>query len=307
MSESKDLRLPALRRFAAAITILNVVGHTFLGFEQSLAYPVVGVATAYATELLLEIVESWRLGRRPRFLGHGLGGFVDFMLSAHISGLAVSMLLYANQRLAPIAFGAAMAIGSKYIFRVKVGEGSRHFLNPSNFGITATLLAFHWVSIAQPYMFTENLGETGRWVFPVLVICLGSFLNTKFTHKMPLILTWLSGFALQATFRHFVFGHVWAAALNPMTGIAFLLFTFYMVSDPATTPTSRRGQMAFGAAVAATYSALVLSHIVFDLFFALTLVCFGRGALLFVEGWLAQRARVRQPVAVGAAVGQPGV
>jgi len=72
-----------------------------------------------------------------------------------------------------------------------------------------------------------------------------------------------------------------------MTGIAFLLFTFYMVSDPATTPTSRRGQMAFGFAVAATYSALVLSHIVFDLFFALTIVCFGRGALLWVEGWLA--------------------
>ena len=31
----KDLRLAALRRFAIAITILNVLGHTVLGFEQA--------------------------------------------------------------------------------------------------------------------------------------------------------------------------------------------------------------------------------------------------------------------------------
>src|SRR3954465_6096896 len=113
----KDMRLAALRRFATAITILNVLGHTVLGFEQSLAQPVVALLAAYLTETRLEALESRRLGRRPRFLGPGTT-FIDFMLSAHITGLAVAMLLYANDRLLPIAFAAAVAIGSKHLFRV---------------------------------------------------------------------------------------------------------------------------------------------------------------------------------------------
>ena len=32
-SASPDLRLAALRRFAIAITLLNLLGHTFFGFE----------------------------------------------------------------------------------------------------------------------------------------------------------------------------------------------------------------------------------------------------------------------------------
>ena len=83
----KDMRLAALRRFAAAITLLNVAGHTVLGFEQSWATPIIGVLSAYATEVLLELLESWRTGRRPRFLGKGTVP-IDFLLSAHISGLA---------------------------------------------------------------------------------------------------------------------------------------------------------------------------------------------------------------------------
>src|SRR5436305_12840114 len=110
MAEQKDMRLAALRRFATAITVLNVLGHTVLGFEQSLATPVTAVLVAYATEILLELVASWRLGRRPRFLG-GFGKLVDLLLSPHITGLALSILLYANDRPPPVAFPAAAALG----------------------------------------------------------------------------------------------------------------------------------------------------------------------------------------------------
>ncbi|HEY0558088.1 MAG TPA: enediyne biosynthesis protein UnbU, partial [Thermoanaerobaculia bacterium] len=48
----KDMRLAALRRFATAITILNLVGHTVLGFEMSYATPLVALLAAYSTELL---------------------------------------------------------------------------------------------------------------------------------------------------------------------------------------------------------------------------------------------------------------
>jgi hypothetical protein len=289
MAPGKDMRLGALRRFATAITILNILGHTVLGFEQSLATPVVALLTAYSAEILLEAIESWRLGRRPRFLAGGTAP-LDFLLSAHITGLAVGMLLYANERLLPVAFAAATAIGSKYLFRVGVNGSRRHFFNPSNLGITATLLAFPWVGIAQPYMFTENLSGAADWVLPAIIVCSGSFLNTKFTRRVPLILAWLGGFVVQAAIRHFAFGNLFLPSLNPMTGVAFLLFTFYMVTDPATTPTTRRGQVAFGLSMALAYGTLMSFHVVFGLFFGLTAVCAGRGAILYLRALAAQRA-----------------
>jgi hypothetical protein len=142
-------RLPALRRFALAITILTVLGHFVLGFEQSWAQPLVAVFTAYSVELILEGASAWTQQRRPHFAG-GPGELVNFLLPAHITGLAVAMLLYANERLAPIAFAAAVAISSKVLIRVPTGHGVRHCLNPSNTGIAVTLLLFPWVGIAPP-------------------------------------------------------------------------------------------------------------------------------------------------------------
>jgi Na+-translocating ferredoxin:NAD+ oxidoreductase RnfD subunit len=297
MAEQKDTRLGALRRFATAITLLNIFGHTVLGFEQALATPVVALLAAYSTEILLEVLESRRLGRRPRFLAGGTAP-IDFLLSAHISGLAVAMLLYANDRLLPVAFAAVTAIASKHLFRVGTNGSRRHFFNPSNLGITATLLAFPWVGIAQPYMFTENLSGGWDWFLPCLIICTGSFLNTMFTKRIPLILSWLGAFVLQAVVRHFLFGNLLLPSLNPMTGVAFLLFTFYMVTDPATTPSSTRGQIAFGAAVALAYGTLMAFHVVFGLFFGLTAVCVGRGVLMHLRSLAAQRAEARSRIEV---------
>ncbi len=206
---------------------------------------------------------------------------LDFLLPAHITGLAVAMLLYANDRLWPIAFASAAAIGSKAIFRVGAGSRTRHFFNPSNFGISVTLLAFPWVGIAPPYHFTENLVGVGSWILPGVLVISGTFLNARFTHKLPLIGTWLGGFAAQALLRSWLFGTPVVAAWLPMTGVAFLLYTFYMVTDPATSPSSARGQVVFGAAVACVYGILMLAHVVFGLFFALTIVCALRGVVLY--------------------------
>lgn len=289
--EPKD-RLGGLRRFAVAITVLNILGHTFFGFEQSLAQPLVALAVGYSTEILLELVQAWSQQRRPCFMG-GFRKFIDFLLPAHISGLAVAMLLYANDRLWPIAFATAVAIGSKAIFRAPVGKGVRHFYNPSNFGITITLLLFTWVGIAPPYHFTENLDRIGDWVLPGIIIVSGSFLNWRFTHKLPLIASWLGGFVVQAIIRSWLLDTPLVAALLPMTGIAFILYTFYMVTDPATTPQGKLSQALFGAGVAATYGLLMVSHIVFGLFFALTIVCTVRGLGLYARAWLVHRSRSR--------------
>jgi hypothetical protein len=210
------------------------------------------------------------------------------------------MLLYANERLLPIMFATAVAVASKTLFRAPTPRGSQHFLNPSNFGITITLLLFPWVGIAPPYHFTENLSGAGDWILPGLIIVSGSFVNLRLTRKIPLILGWLSGFFIQALIRSLFFapgGHPpLAAAWLPMTGLAFILFTFYMITDPATTPFAPRDQVLFGLAVAATYGLLMTSHVVFGLFFALTAVCIVRGLGMYVRV-LATRPLQVQPTA----------
>lgn len=298
----KSTRLAGLRRFAVAITVLNILGHTVLGFEQSVAQPVVALLTAYSVEILLEVINAWSKRREPQFAG-GLVKFIDFLLPAHITALAVAMLLYANDRLWPIAFATAAAIGSKVIFRAPVGKGTRHFYNPSNFGISLTLLLFGWVGIAPPYHFTENLDKYGDWLLPAIIIVSGSFLNARFTHRLPLIAAWLGGFFAQAVIRSLVFGTPVVAALLPMTGMAFILYTFYMVTDPATTPQSKRGQIIFGLGTAVVYGLLLVMHVVFGLFFALTIVCTLRGLGLYAQAWAHSRARskvvsVQSPVVV---------
>jgi Na+-translocating ferredoxin:NAD+ oxidoreductase RnfD subunit len=293
-------RLGGLRRFAVAITILNILGHTFFGFEQSLAQPVVALASAYSVELLLELIDA-RCNRRPlRFLGGGARKFVEFLLSAHITGLACAMLLYANERLGPVVFASVVAICSKAVLRVPAGGSTRHFFNPSNFGITITLLVFSWVSVAPPYQFTENMTGAGDWILPVVIVCTGTFLNARFTHRLPLIAAWLCGFVAQAALRSLFLNTSFEAALVPMTGVAFILYTFYMVTDPATTPGGRRDQITFGLSVAAVYGLLMAIHVVFGLFFALTIVCACRGLCAYAMRWVRGRAHEEIDAVTGA-------
>jgi hypothetical protein len=272
--------LAALRRFAVSITVLTVLGHAYLGFEQSYVQPLVALATGYSMQLLLELVYAWCNHRRPRFAG-GLVPLVNFLLSAHISSLAVAMLLYYNDQLWPVAFASAVAIGSKTIFRAPVGAGSRHFFNPSNFGICMTLLLFPAIGLTMPWQFTTALGPVGAWLVPAILFCLGTFLNARYTKRIPLIAAFLGGFFLQILVRTLLFGTPPLAMLAPVTGVAAIIYTFFMLSDPATTPERPLRQVLFGLAVPAVYLVLVAQHIVYGLFLALAIVCATRGVWLY--------------------------
>ena len=273
--------LAALRRFAVGISVITILGHAWFGFEQSFAQPLVALATAYSMQLLLETLDAWCNGRQPRFAG-GILKLVDFLLSAHITALAVAMLLYYSDRLWVIAFATAVAIGSKTIFRAPVGQGSRHFFNPSNLGISVTLLLFPWVGLMMPWQFTAAFGAFGDWALPVIIICLGCFINGVYNKRLPLIAGFVAGFILQMVVRILAFQTPFLALLAPVTGPAAMIYVFFMLPDPATTPQRPWAQVAFGLAVAFVYLLLVVLHIVFGLFFALTIVCAARGLWFYV-------------------------
>ena len=286
-----DLRLPALRRFAIAITIVNVLGHLWFGLEQSWAQMFTALFTAYGMEIVLELVDAWALKRPTRF-GPRLQDCVDFLLPAHITGLAIALLLYSGDRLLPFMFAAAFGVSSKAIFTAPVGRSRRHFLNPSNAGLAVSFLLFaDSVQVAPPYSFTENFTDIGDWVLPGIIFCTGTFLNAKFTKRMPLVAGWLGSWAVLAVARSLIFGAPFTNQITAMTGTAFVLFTFYMVTDPGTTPSLPKRQVIFGACVALGHYVCVAMHVSFGIFFSLFTVCLIRGVALNIVALRAQSVK----------------
>jgi hypothetical protein len=275
----------ALRRFAIAITVLTIVGHAFLGFEQSYAQPLVALITGYSLQLFLEWIYAKGNGTRPKFYG-GFSNLVDFLLPTHIACLAIAMLIYFNDRLTIVVFSVAVAIASKSILRVPTRDGSRHFFNPSNLGLSATFLLYPSVGIAMPWQWTTEMSGTGDWLLPIFIFVTGSILHIRYAKRIWVVISFLVGFLVQAILRSFITDVSLLAALAPATGVPAAIFTFYMAPDPATSPAGTRNQLIFGASIAFVYMVLVMLHIVYALFFALSIVCFARGMLMLWGWWL---------------------
>jgi enediyne biosynthesis protein E5 len=285
-NKNPKLRLFALWYFMILLTVWNILGHTVLGFEQSHAAPFVGLGTAIVIQLLLEWIDARSKNREVRFAG-GAGNFLNALPAAMIPGFACSMLLYPNERLWPIVFAAALSIGSKVLVRAPVGSGrTQHIFNPSNFGIAMTLVLFPQVGFAPPYHFTANVTGVWDWILPGFILLTGVVVHGLFTGRLPLVAAWLIGFLLQGQIRAHLFEFPAIVPIMPMTSAAFIVFTLYMVPDPATTPLNPWRQVAFGFSVAMVYGLIQMMHLVFGLFFALITVCAIRGiALYFHHGF----------------------
>ena len=291
----KDPRYRALRNFAIAMTVFNVLGYTILGFEQPWLWPILALLTGYSAEVLMELIQSWFDRRRPRFLEGDLRQKMAFFFPAHITSLAVNLLLYANDRFWPVAFGVIVGITGKTLLQAPIAGRMRHYMNPSNLGITATLVFFgSWVSIAPPYMFTEHVPDVFKLAIPIIIITAGTMINARLTQRGMLIVGFLGAFALQALVRWWWFDVALYNGLAVMTGVAFVLFTNYMITDPGTSPSKPRAQFIFGAGVGVVYGVLMAFNIVYTLFFAVVIVCAMRGAYWWAVYLMERRAKRRE-------------
>lgn len=299
-----DPRYLALRNFAISISVFNIFGYTLLGFEQPWLWPFLAVATGYITDIVFELISAWAQQRQARFLGNGPRGLMEFLLPAHITSLACNMLLYANNQFWPVMFAVIIAVSQKHFLQAPIKGRFRHFMNPSNLGISACLLLFgSWVSIAPPYEFTEWANTFFKIMIPMVILTSGTVINAMLTRRIPLIVGWLGTFAIQAFVRHWIWGVQLNTALGVMAGVAFVLFTNYMITDPGTSPQSPRAQFMFGSSVAFIYAILMEFNIVYTLFFATSIVCAFRG-IGWWAAYLKQRRRERQ--AAGTAPATPG-
>jgi len=162
-----------------------------------------------------------------------------------ISALSLTLLLRTTT-VWVAALAAVLTIGSKLLIRVRVPagrSGGKHVFNPTNFGLVAVLLLTDgaWVS-------------PGQWgsaaVAAFAVACLG-FLVVRRARRSDVTWAFLGAYGAILLGRAFWLGDPLAIPLHQLANGAFLIFAFFMISDPKTTPDSRAGRVLFAFLVAA--------------------------------------------------------
>ena len=160
-------------------------------------------------------------------------------LSALNSSMSILLLLHATENYW-LVLAVMIAIASKFFIRWQ----HRHIFNPSNIGIVAILLLTNsaWVASGQ-------WGQTLWWAILLLGLGLLFFIGIS---RLLSSLSFLSVFALLILLRAMWLGDTWSIPLHQLQSGALLVFTFFMLSDPMTTPDSRIGRVLFGSLVALT-------------------------------------------------------
>jgi len=206
-----------------ALAALLAWGLVALDFDVSPPRVALLLSAALATQLACTRI--WRL---PAFEPK----------SALISGLSLCLLLRTNSD-ALALLAAAAAISSKFLLRFN----GKHVFNPTNFGIVAAMLATSgaWVSPAQ----WGNAAFLG-----FLLVCVGGLVVFR-SARSDVTLAFLGLYLALVFGRSLWLGEPLAIPLHRLQSGSLLIFSFFMISDPKTTPDSRAGRILFGCLVAA--------------------------------------------------------
>jgi Na+-transporting NADH:ubiquinone oxidoreductase subunit NqrB len=249
---------------ALALTTWTVFGQTFLYFNRNPFQ----IGLAVVTGCGLDVLVTWLLSRQ-----------LVVPLSGYITSLSLGILLAsADSRVFPIA--AAWAVLSKHLLRA----GDRHFFNPSNFGIVASVVLMHGVATVAP---GSQWG--GDYRVAVLVLVLGLMMMRR-VGRLDLVLAWLGGYTVMGLLRVALGQGGLVFALGPMTGAEFTLFTFSMLPDPKTNPPTRGMRIGWGLVIAAIDGVLRLLEVRYSMFYAL----FGLCATLPVLRWIAEARGIHE-------------
>ena len=157
--------------------------------------------------------------------------------SAIITALGLSLLLRTGDP-AIAATAGFIAIAAKFMIRVR----GKHLFNPAMLGLVATvgLTDAAWIS-------------PGQWgsatVFAFALACVG-FLVTLRSARSDVTITFLLAWSLLLFGRAAWLGDPWAIPLHQLQNGALLLFGFFMISDPKTTPDARWARVSYAVLVA---------------------------------------------------------
>jgi len=179
-----------------------------------------------ATALSVQLLGS-RLARLPSF----------DPLSPMITALSLTLLLRTDYVLLAMA-AAAIAIGSKFLVRFN----SKHVFNPANVAIVSMMLLSDRVWIS-----------TGQWgnaaIGAFALACLGFIVLTR-AKRAETTVAFLLAYAALLFGRALWLGDPLQIPLHQVQNGALLIFAFFMISDPKTTPNTASGRIVYATIVA---------------------------------------------------------
>ena len=206
----------------ATLGSLLAYGLFFLNFDITVARVVVLLATVIVTQAVCDRVAHQSAVN---------------IRSALISGLSLCLLLRTNRsELAVLA--AVLTIAGKFVIRFR----GKHLFNPTNSGLVAMLILTDQVWVSP-----------GQWgaaaFFAFLMACLGSVVVNR-ASRSDVTYAFILFYGALLFGRSLYLGEPLAIPLHRIESGALLLFTFFMISDPKTTPDSPMGRVLFAALVA---------------------------------------------------------
>jgi Na+-transporting NADH:ubiquinone oxidoreductase subunit NqrB len=158
--------------------------------------------------------------------------------SATISSLGLLVLIRTNS-LSWLALASALMILSKFIFRFR----GKHFFNPTNFSLALLLLLSDQVWISPSQWGEEFL--IAAWIVMLGILVTHKALSNDISYSF------LGWYLLFLFARVAYLGQPYSVFLHQLKSGSLLLFCFFMISDPKSTPNHRYGRIVFSAIVAA--------------------------------------------------------
>jgi enediyne biosynthesis protein E5 len=155
-----------------------------------------------------------------------------------ITGLSLSLLLRADEAWIH-ALAGVIAIGSKFVLRID----GKHIWNPAGFAIVVLLFTASshvWIS--------PGSWGSGVWFAALLVFF--AILVLGAARRSDIAIFFLGTHAALLLARALWLGDPLAIPVHQLQSGSLLIFTFFMISDPRTSPDSRLGRFIFAASVA---------------------------------------------------------
>ncbi|HKF21347.1 MAG TPA: FG-GAP-like repeat-containing protein [Candidatus Angelobacter sp.] len=266
LPSKKDPRIP----FSCILTVYAILGCTVLGFNRTPLQMLLTVVSG----CLLDMALYWIFCERKLVLP----------LSAYISTVSLGLLLNYAHNYYLLFLPVFFTIASKYVLTYR----GRHIFNPSMFGVVCALaLGGGMFSSAPAYQWGGSWGMVAFMFTAALVLFVFRI------GRLPLILSFLVFYAAQVLIRAYILRYhipLETLVLGALTSARFYLFTFYMITDPKTSPSGAWKQIGWSFAIVAVDLWFHTRESLSTLFYALFFVSAARWAWLHISDIVRHRS-----------------
>jgi enediyne biosynthesis protein E5 len=187
----------------------------------------------------------------------------DRLTSALISALGILLIIRSSSLwIYPVV--GIVSIMSKYLFCYSEKNSNQHIFNPTNFGIVTCAVFWGDRLIFVPDQYSMLPHAVGQCIVLGVIV-------TTIAGRLLIPLTYLASQVIFASiFREYI-GLSYVVLLGSEVGVAGLLSTFFMITDPRTTPSKRSQQLMFGLLLGTISLQFKMFSIMLPQFFALFL------------------------------------